>query len=127
MPADKAPQVKKVRAFPIPVNLTLGAAGTSPAAPPIPMNIVKLTQQGFLAETQVASMKLGEKGQVQFEIPVSHDAINEACVIVKHYSHWVEKDGGQVPGFLIEAHFHQLSEAALKKITSFLSSLRRTP
>lgn len=119
MGSEKTPQVKKVRAFPIAATLSLGAH------PPIPIKIVKLTQQGFLAESQTASMKLGEKGQAQFEIPVTHDVINESCVIVKHYSHWVEKDGGQAPGFLIEAHFQQLSEAALKKITSFLNSLRR--
>lgn len=119
MAPNETPTVKKVRAFPIPVTLTFGAT------PPVAAKIVKLTEQGFLAETTEGSLKPGERGQAQFEIPVAHDLIQEHCIIIKHYSHWVAKDGGQVPGFLIEAHFQNLSDAGGKKIRAFLASLRR--
>lgn len=119
MASNETPQVKKVRAFPIPVSLTIGVA------PAISAKIVKLTPQGFLAETAVASLKVGERAQAQFEIPVTHDRLSEMCIIVKHYSHWLEKDGAQIPGFLVEAHFQNLSDAGGKKVNAFLASLRR--
>ncbi|RYZ75811.1 MAG: hypothetical protein EOP05_06835 [Proteobacteria bacterium] len=120
MPDKKPAVVKKVKAFPINATFTVGTQA-------IPAKIAKLTPLGFLAETQAAFLKAGDKFTVAFEIPVLHVNVTEACVIVKHYSHWIEKEGGKVPGFLIEAHFQQLSEGVGGKIVDFLSALRSKP
>ncbi len=55
----------------------------------------------------------------------TYKRLSEMCIIVKHSPHWLEKDGAQIPGFLVEAHFQNLSNDGGKKVNAFLASLRR--
>jgi hypothetical protein len=111
-------QVKKVNPYPISTTLTFGTTA-------IPGRIVKLTTQGFLVEIEAGSYKVGEKFDAVFELPLSNDKISEPCVVVKHYTHWLEKDGKKTPGFLLEGHFQNTLGSSSLKITAFLAGIRR--
>ena len=57
----------KVKAFPIPAKLTIGAAPEG-----ITGQVLKLNTRGFLVEADVPAWKTGEKFNITFELPVLH-------------------------------------------------------
>lgn len=127
--------VKKVKAYPIPVSFQIGTT-------PVTGNIVKLTQQGFLAEVGLATLQPGEKFDCKFELPVLHRIVTSGGVMVKLYNHWAGKSteagaesGGPTPApspgttanpkvmRLIEYHFQNLSSENKSSIQMFLKAL----
>lgn len=138
---DDGVVVKKVKAFPI-------AAGIKTAEGQfIPVQIVKLTKQGFLAELAPTPIQPGEKFEVHFEIPVYHTKISEPVVMVKLYQHWgqnsapvsadksasaaeptLQPQQGAGIMHLVEMHFQNLSITSRNHIDTFLSQVqKRTP
>lgn len=133
--ADKN-NVKKVKAYPFPVNFQIGTLA-------VPGQIVKLTLQGFLAEVGLGSLKPGDRFECSFELPVLHHFISSPGVMMKLYNQWSGSSEAAVgvsnepkppaPGegstsgpnvlHLIEFHFQNLSAENRGKIQAFLSAL----
>ncbi len=131
--------VKKVRPFPIPAQIKTASGAT------LPIQIVKLTTLGFLAEIAPSPLQPGEKFEVSFEFPVLHERLTETVVMVKLYQSWgatsaapaspqpnPEADGGNPSrrssiGIvqLIEMHFVGLSLQGRRNIDSYLSQAQR--
>jgi hypothetical protein len=74
-------KTKKVKAYPILVNLQLGTVT-------VPAQILKLTPQGFLAETAISTLKPGDRLSCTFALPVTKAAVTSAGVLVKLYNQW---------------------------------------
>lgn len=109
---------KKVRPFPIAAQVAGGEA-------PVRGNIIKLTPLGFLIEIGANFMKVGEKYEVTFELPVSHFTVKEGVVVVKSYNQFGgdTKAGGNLVRVL-EMHFRAVSHANKEKITEFLKMVK---
>lgn len=113
----------KVKAFPIAAKMTLGAPVASTPAPgagssaAVDAKILKLTQAGFLLEMPIAGLKTGAKFTIDFEIPVTHHKVSEACVIVKLYT--------AIGSHVIEGHFQGLSLENEQRLMRFLNSIPR--
>jgi hypothetical protein len=139
-------KIKKVKAFPI-----AGQLKTSAAA--FPIQVVKLTQLGFLAEITASMLQPGEKFESIFELPVLHRPINEQVVLIKLYNQWGGNLAAMSPAAtgstapappansettnsgvssspavlrLIEVHFVALSESGRGNIVNFLNTLRKS-
>lgn len=127
-------QIKKVKAYPIAVQFKTATAV-------LPGQIVKLTQNGFLAEVGATSLQPGEKFECTFELPVMHHLVTEPVVMIKFYTQWAGKSQTPNPAtsaphaevgatghgvlHLIEAHFTSLGETNHLKITSFLQTIQK--
>lgn len=109
-------KMKPVKAFPI-------AAQIAHAGAPYPSQIVKLTMQGFLAEMTSSQLKTGDKFDCTFQLPIGGEALTEACVVIKHYTHWIENQGTKVAGYLIEGHFRPLSDKGGAQVSQFLRAV----
>lgn len=108
-------KIKKVKAYPIPGSLK---QESRPESGFVPIRIVKLVLQGFLAEVDVGYIQPGDRFHVSFELPVSHHLVLENIVIVKLYNH---SSGAN----LIEAHFVDLSTVNKVRVTEFLRATKQ--
>jgi len=108
-------KVKKVKAYPIPGSLKQESGL-------VPIRIVKLVLQGFLAEVDVGYIQPGDRFQVGFELPVSHHLVSENIVIVKLYN---QSRTTPVVVHLIEAHFTDLSTVNKVRVTEFLRATKQ--
>lgn len=135
--------VKKVKPFPIPGQIKAASGAT------FPIQIMKLTNLGFLAEIAPAPIQPGEKFEVHFEFPVLHRFLTELVVMVKLYQSWgasssslpqasSAKEGEntsqsqQQPAAshvgivqLIEMHFLGLSAEGRKNIDTYLAQAQK--
>ncbi len=123
--------VKKVPAFPITAQLKIDGLVVN-------AKILRLNTRGLLAEIGAGNLKMGDKCDVAFEIPVLHLAMNERVVVIKQYNQWqgggsavtpAKADQPSMPvsvGHLIEAHFVEVSVKGYEKIASFLTKLKIT-
>jgi len=103
-------KVKKVKAFPIPAKMTVGASPESVSG-----QILKLNARGFLIEANVPAWKTGDKFTVQFQLPVLNNVLTETCVVVKMYT----STGSQV----VEGHFQSITPGGEGHIMRFLASI----
>ena len=74
-------KIKKVQAYPIACNITVGTTGTL-------TQILKLTLQGFLADCPIKAIRPGDRVGCSFEIPVMHHMISEPCKVIKVYNQY---------------------------------------
>lgn len=129
-------KVKKVNAYPISAALTTLMG-------PAQANILKLTLVGFIAEIKTPYLKVGEKLEVSFEIPVTHKQIKQQCVVIKLYNQWrppedakTPQEGANTPApvdvpghkpgtvqHLAEIHFKPLTQDARRAINDFLKKI----
>jgi hypothetical protein len=112
-----AVKIKKVNPYPIKAALA-GAAGT------IAGKIVKLTQVGFLVETEKA-LSPGQQFTIQFELPVMVTPIAAVGVVVKVYSRYGGVPGQSKSHALNEIHFKSLSDDQSQRIYHFLSTIKQ--
>ena len=109
--------VKKVAAYPIPVQLQ-DRNGVTPG------NIVKLTQVGALVET-VRNLPLGSNYTLTFALPLLEHSVSCSGIVVKGYTRF----GGLVEGMksnaLNEIQIKNISETDRGYIVEFLNQLKR--
>lgn len=79
--ADQPIKAKPVKAYPVLVSFKL-ASGTASG------QILKLTQNGFLAETTANMLQPGDRFEVAFELPFLAHPVNEPAVVIKLYNQW---------------------------------------
>lgn len=114
--------IKKVHAFPFKLDFkseTLSFIGY----------VVKLTQQGFLFETEVNSLKPGMKFTSIFELPLIHQIIETETIVVKIYNHYpatLVHPSGQKNINLIEMHFKLLTKDQNDHIYEFLKLVQKS-
>ncbi len=116
-----AVRVKKVRPYPIPATISGGEK-------PLSGNLIKLTQMGFLIEVGANFMKVGEKYQVAFDIPMANWNVHEGVVVVKSYNQFGGAVGAAAGGSLVrvlEMHFRSLSSASKEHIVDFLTKIKQ--
>ena len=112
-----AVKVKKINPYPINTTLT-GTAG------PMQGKIVKLTQVGFLVETE-KGLGLGQQFTLLFELPVMVVPITVVGVVVKVYSRYGGVPGQSKSHSLNEIHFKSLSEELTQRIYQFLVTIKQ--
>jgi len=117
--------VARTKAYPFPVELKSEAKSFS-------LQVVKLSEQGFLAEASevTAFLQPGEKFNCSFSLPVLNHRLDESIMIIKVYSQLNHRPGNQSQGQsplvgMIEAHFQSLSTAGRGHIVSFLRALAK--
>ena len=105
-------RVKKVSAYPIPVQL-----GAQPG------QIVKLAPTGFLVETSLP-LVVSQQYQSQFSLPVLHSQIQFTGVVVKTYHRFGGALGETKNNTkLAEITFKKLSPGAAEAIGDFLKKI----
>lgn len=112
-----AVKVKKVKPYPIPVQIA--AAG----ATPFQGQIVRLVLKGFMVDMQGKVLKVGSLLQVNFELPVLKVAIAQNVKIMKTY----DQTNPQTRGIdrIAECHFTALSDEQQNNIYTFLQTIRQ--
>lgn len=111
--ADKKVVVQKVKPYPIPVTVDIGAQKAA-------CEILKLASSGFIMDTKAALLKVGSEHMVLFEIPVSKEVINGRCKVIKTYDH---RTGSAPAKRLAEMHFLGLNAAGEISIQKFLTAI----
>lgn len=129
--------VKKVPAFPINAQIKIGAMVAN-------VQILRLNTLGLMAQVSIGNLKMGDKCEITFELPVLHHSISEQMVVIKQYNHWqggqgtaaqtpskndhkADNKSGDKPadlsvGHLVELHFAALSPSAQAQIVHFLNA-----
>lgn len=112
-------QVVRVQAYPID-----GALVKVEGQPAIPIQIVRLTEVGFLAKL-FGYMKVGDTYNVSFKIPVLETRIAESVRVIKTYE---SLDGysalpGAKKGITVEFHFKNVSDASRSGVKEFISKI----
>lgn len=108
--------VKKISPFPFAATLAVG--GQSVAC-----RVLKMTQQALLIESQ-GYLKVGQKLEIQFVLPVLHTTVLALVVVVKttdHYSASVTSPSVALKS--AEVHFTGLDDLAREHIVEFLSKI----
>ena len=124
MPQNKVVQtrIKKVSAFPFDIEFK-----TASAAVGVKAHVVKLSGQGFMMEIEGNLLRLGERLEFSFTLPVLGHAIASSGMVVKIYSQFagaltIAEKGGHLN--LIEIHFKSLSVEHKDFIYDFLKKLQ---
>lgn len=124
MPQNKDIQtrVRKVSAFPFPIEFK-AAAGAAPSK----AQVVKISSQGFMMEIEGNSLKLGERIDFTFSLPVLGHLIASGGTVIKIYSQFAgaisaPEHGGYLN--LIEIHFRNLTVDQKNFIYDFLKKLQ---
>jgi hypothetical protein len=110
-------QIKKVKPFPFTAQFTSGEMAFTG-------QILKMSQVGFLAEVASASVRVGEKVDVQFKLPVLHHEISTTGLIIKIYNQLTGGIGASGAKNIVvtEVHFKAMSETSKAHITEFLKA-----
>lgn len=116
------PRVRKVSAFPFVVEFKSLAA-----ASPTKAQVVKLSSQGFMMEIESNNLRLGERVEFSFNLPVLGHLIASGGIVVKIYSQFAgaitsSEHGGHLN--LIEIHFKNLTIDQKNFIYDFLKKLQ---
>ena len=123
MPQNKVNQtrIKKVSAFPFEVEFKTAAAATGSKA-----HVVKLSGQGFMMEMDGNLLRLGERLDFSFTLPVLNHVIASSGMVVKIYSQFAGALTVAETGHLnlIEIHFKGLSVEHKDFIYDFLKKLQ---
>lgn len=106
--------VKKVRAYPIPATVEVGANKKS-------ISIVKLVMVGFWAEMGKTVLLAGKVYKVEFELPASHHIISADMKVMKTMDK-VAPGGVQR---LAELQFVDLSELYKDHIRDFIRDTKQ--
>lgn len=106
--------VKKVSAFPIPVQITTSAGN-------FPGKIVKLIKTGMMVETET-HLSIGQQYNFNFTLPVSNAEILVIGVVVKSYSQYAGKSSSQI---LLEVHFRSIAEGHIIELQRFLKAIKQ--
>ncbi len=107
---------KKVSPYPFSASLTFSERK-------IQGEILKLVAHGFLMDCKGQVLKVGDIGQVQFEIPVNRDFVTTSVRVIKTYDH-VQVDPN-VPKRIAELHFLKLSDTHFAHIDRFLKQIKQ--
>ncbi len=122
MPQSKKPQIvtKKVSAFPFPAEVKVEAAS-------LKAQVVKLSTQGFMIETEANHLRPGDKIDFGFNLPVLHHTIQSQGVVIKIYSQFAGAQKNEQTGQalnLVEVHFKNLSIDQKNHLYDFLKRLQ---
>ncbi len=115
--------VKKVAPYPIPADI-FKAEGQ----PPLRIQIVKLTDFGFLAKAEAVHFyQVGENYQLQFSMPLTHDTIRSSVKVIKTYDA-IESIVGteKIKLYTVEFHFLNIAEIQKILIQQFLVKIGQT-
>lgn len=105
-------KVKKVPAFPFPIKL-VGPGGEHKA------QVVKAGKNGLILDLVGLTLKVSDRYQVSFDLPVLKKHIEETAVVVKIYSKFSESlETGQ----LAELHFVTFSDSNRQVFNQFLAA-----
>lgn len=119
MPSGKT-FIKKVSPYPIMATLTKSDAPT-----PFKINIVKMTNIGFLAKVDTSHFyQVGEKYEANFSLPVLEYNIHTTIKVIKTYDA-IESIVGteKVKMYTVEMHFWQINGADRKVIEQYLNKI----
>ncbi len=124
MPQNKPIQtrVKKVSAFPFEIEFKTANAAAGAKA-----QVVKISSQGFMMEMEGNQLRLGERLDFSFTLPVLGHQIVSSGLVIKIYSQFVgaltaAESGGHLN--LIEIHFKSLTIEQKDFIYDFLKKLQ---
>jgi hypothetical protein len=117
---DSQARVKKVSAFPFEIEYKTAAAT-------LKAQVVKLSSQGFMMELEGNNLRLGERIEFSFILPVLGHLIASGGVVIKIYSQFAgaltaSEHGGHIN--LIEIHFKNLTIDQKNFIYDFLKKLQ---
>tara|TARA_B100001248_G_scaffold262666_1_gene260575 strand:- start:3259 stop:3609 length:351 start_codon:yes stop_codon:yes gene_type:complete len=109
--------VKKVRAYPLPAELTI-------AGKKIPVEIRRLEILGLYIESTSLVVTAGTRGHISIALPKQYVRIEANVILVRSLDSFTGegKNKGQVVR-LLEFHFVSLSEEQKDQIDSFASSI----
>ncbi len=111
--------VKKVAPYPFDGNL-------DQAGKKVPVQIRKLTAQGFIAHLPQGFVHVGEEYVSYLELPVARIPISAPVKVMKTYDHYREGDeSGKKVERLAEFRFLTLSETHHKAIGQFLGAIKQ--
>jgi hypothetical protein len=134
-----ASNVKKISAYPFPIQLQSGTATTTG-------QVQKMTLEGFLAEIPSTPLQPGDRLEVSFEIPVFRVILKQSAVVVKLYNQWgATKSQPKVSAApnagdltfgsptaeglavvqLIEVHFQPLTDTGRSAISQFMRAIKQ--
>lgn len=109
--------VKKVKAFPIPINLSVAEG-----QPPIKGEILRLTLVGFQMTCKERMFKVGETFIAAFSLPVLKLSIKEVVVVAKTYDTFLDASVSEKTR-ITEIHFKSLSLENEKSIRNFMHAI----
>jgi|GEM_PF-1449110 len=122
MSEQKPVKVKKVTPYPFRVDLV-----RSEGAPPIPGEIVKIVEVGFLAKVQAPIFKVGENWSASFEIPVLRASLKAAVKVMKTYdAHEKFEEKNSIKSYLVEFQFLQIGDEGKNAIAQFCRAIGQT-
>lgn len=106
---------KRVRPYPFDGSVEVNAVKK-------PLEIMHLTQNGFIARLKQGLVFVGEYYQAILELPVSHNFVNNKVRVIKTYDRAVDPKKGLVDR-MAEFHFEALSDQHKKYILEFLAAI----
>jgi hypothetical protein len=106
---------KKVKAYPIPVQITATGA-------PFRGEIIKLVKKGFICNLMKHVIQVNDVLQVVFELPVIRHVITSPAIVIKTYDRTtvtaeIER--------LAEVHFTQLNDKDVGSILAFIRAIKQ--
>lgn len=105
-------QVKRIRPYPFQAMIDQNK----------PVDVVYLTQTGFLALVKSAVVSVGEHHEVHFNIPVLKYAVTARTRVLKTYDKSIDPKAHKVER-MAEFHFENLDDIQRNNILSFLSAI----
>lgn len=93
------------------------------AVAPFEVELVRLTTLGFLIQfTHDLHWKMGEKAQIQFDLPMSEVKFDEPVALVKSHLKWSQAPGKERQKLQIfEMHFLSLASSKKSVIEKFVA------
>ena len=118
--AEPPPIIKKVQAYPIPVQIT------KDGLPPNRAKIFKLTDVGFLVKVIGQKIfKVGDDYNVEFDVPTTDKTIKQPVKIVKTYDNYDNRadQNNLEKVYTIEMHFKILTPSEKEAIHYFIKKI----
>lgn len=108
-------QIKKVKPYPFPA--TIDRAGVKS-----PVEVMMLTERGFIARLTTAIFKVGDSCTCEFEIPVLKTHVLSPLRVIKTYDRAADGKTTKVER-LAEFHFDKPTADLTKAIHHFMSQI----
>lgn len=116
MKKTRAPKkVTKVKAYPLDGTLEINGVKK-------PLQIMLLNQQGLVAKVDQALVYVGERYQIQIQLPVSRFPVVSKVRVIKTYDKAVDPKVKTIDR-MAEFHFEEIPKEYMNRITAFLSEI----
>lgn len=116
--AEKKPApvvVKKVRPYPFPGELVMGAQKSA-------VDVVYIGQIGLIAKLHNQILHVGAFHQIAFDLPVSHEHFDIKVRVLKTYDKSTDPKQVKVER-MAELHFQGLTQEQQKSIVAFITAI----